>query len=131
MKVRTVVVGVDPSPNARAAFEWARTFASAFGADLVAVHAVGLLEHASARASASSAKWWDELDAPEVELRRVMRDGNPVSLLQAVRDEENADLVVVGSRGKGGAPSVQLGSTSSQLLRSGTVPIVVVPWAGA
>jgi nucleotide-binding universal stress UspA family protein len=131
MRVRTVVVGVDPSPNARVAFDWARTFAVAFGAELVVVHAVGLLEHAGVEGSPSSMTWWDELDAPGVELRRVVRDGNPVSLLQAVRDEEHADLVVVGARGKGDAPSRQLGSTSSQLLLSGSVPVVVVPIAAS
>jgi nucleotide-binding universal stress UspA family protein len=43
--VNTVLVGVDGSDDARRAVAWAADAAASFGAKLIAVHAVGLLEH--------------------------------------------------------------------------------------
>jgi nucleotide-binding universal stress UspA family protein len=123
MTVSTIAVGVDASPDARRAFEWAADLARALPAELVVVHAVGLLEHGSHDAHA----WFDALDAPGVHLRRILRDGPPAQTLQAVGNEVGADLLVVGSRGIGGAPSRLLGSTSTQVVHEATVPVVVVP----
>ena len=50
-----------------------------------------------------------------------LRDGNPVQVLLAVADEVDADLIVVGSRGFGGFPTLLLGSTSTQLAQHSPV----------
>jgi nucleotide-binding universal stress UspA family protein len=123
MTPRTIAVGVDGSGDARRAFEWAATLARALDASLVVVHAVGLLEHGAHDSHA----WFDVLDAPGTRVRKVLRDGNPADTLRAVGEEEEADLLVVGSRGIGGTPSRLLGSTSTQLLQESTVPVVVIP----
>jgi nucleotide-binding universal stress UspA family protein len=125
MSVHTIAVGVDGSEAARLAFDWATALARSLDAELVVVHAVGLLEHRAHEAL----DWLDALDAHGVPTRTVVRDGNPALTLQAVGREEGADLLVVGSRGIGGAPSRLLGSTSAQLVRESGVPVVVVPHA--
>jgi nucleotide-binding universal stress UspA family protein len=43
--MKTIVVGVDGSADSRRAVEWAGDLAEENGARVVAVHAVGLLEH--------------------------------------------------------------------------------------
>jgi nucleotide-binding universal stress UspA family protein len=123
MTVHTIAVGVDGSAEARRAFDWAAALARSLDAMLVVVHAVGLLEHRAQEPR----DWLDALEAPGVRARTVVRDGNPALTLQAVGREEGADLLVVGSRGIGGAPSRLLGSTSAQLVRESEVPVVVVP----
>ena len=122
MTVTTIAVGVDGSDCARRAFDWASDLARTLDAELVVVHAIGLLEHG---AHADRA-WFDALDAPGVRVRRVVRDGNPALTLQAVGEEEGADLLVVGSRGTGGMPSLLLGSTSTRLVQEAMVPVTVV-----
>jgi nucleotide-binding universal stress UspA family protein len=127
MTVRTIAVGVDGSAEAHRAFDWAAALARPLDADLVVVHAVGLLEHRAHE----QLDWLEALDAAGVRIRTVVRDGNPALLLQAIGREVGADLLVVGSRGIGGGPSRVLGSTSAQLVQESDVPVVVVPHAPA
>jgi nucleotide-binding universal stress UspA family protein len=62
-----------------------------------------------------------------VRCRHLLRDGNPVSVILAVADEEAVDLIVVGSRGLGGYPELLLGSTSTQIAQRSSRPVVIVP----
>ena len=139
MSLERIVVGVDGSEDSAAAVGWAARLAEATGAEVVAVHALGLLEHVGAgppiptqphrdeiRGLFESA-WCAPLDRAAVRCRRVVRDGNPVDVLLAVAGQEAADLVVVGSRGVGGHPELLLGSTSSQLAQRSRCPVTIVP----
>ncbi|MFN0090114.1 MAG: universal stress protein [Acidimicrobiales bacterium] len=125
--VRLIVVGVDGSAAARAALDWAVAAGRAFGAEVAAVHAVGVQEAAAGEAvrAAFEGEWTAGLD--EVAHRRLLRYGPPeLALLAAVR-ELDADLVVVASRGLGGAAVV--GSTSQHLVETCPTPLVIVPGA--
>ena len=135
---RRIVVGVDGSAVARRALSWAVDLAQAIGAEVVAVHALGLLtqvsgatapvvEHRHEVARAFEDEWCAPLRHSAVEHRCVLVDGNPVTALAAAAEELGAGLVVVGSRGTGGFPGLQLGSTSHQLVQHSTTPVVVIP----
>lgn len=138
--VRRIVVGIDGSANSVAAVEWAAGLAAALGADVVAVHALGLLDrlgpgeqpvpaarHREEIRRAVTEEWTAAFDRLGVPCRRVVRDGPPVDVLLAVADEERADLLVLGCRGLGGFPEQLLGSTSTQVAQRARVPVVVVP----
>ena len=139
MTVERILVGVDGSDNSRAALEWAAALALATGAEVVAVHAVGLLEQleGDVRVPAQShrqeiqdlleQRWCAPLDGAGVRSRRLLRDGPPVLALLAAADETEADLVVVGQRGTGGFPALLLGSTSTQLAQHCRRPLTIVP----
>ena len=55
------------------------------------------------------------LERSGVRSRRLVRDGPPVPVLLALAEEEDADVIVVGSRGLGERPELLLGSTSTQV----------------
>jgi nucleotide-binding universal stress UspA family protein len=141
MKMDRIVVAVDGSANSIAAVRWAADLAVVTGAEVVAVHAVGLLEgrdaegprptqsHRDEIRARFESTWCSPLVAADVPSRRLLRDGNPVSVILAVADEEAADLVVVGSRGLGGYPELLLGSTSTQIAQRSSRPVVIVPTA--
>ncbi|SUD49373.1 Universal stress protein Rv2005c/MT2061 [Nocardia otitidiscaviarum] len=61
---------------------------------------------------------------PDVPVRRILVMDRPVRAL--LDESENAQLVVVGSHGRGGFTGMLLGSTSSALLHSVDCPAVVV-----
>ena len=136
-----VVVGVDCTSNSQPAIGFALREASMRGVDLVAVHAWSDLELGSVLTRDEEGPWadselaektslaeslagWSE-DYPDVTIRRVVVQDRPVREL--VRASESAQLIVVGSRGRGGFASMLLGSTSRALLHSVDVPVVVVP----
>ncbi len=139
MKIERIVVGVDGSDNSHTALAWAADLARALDAEVVAVHSVGLLERFAAgqhdQDDANSADtrhlfdtdWCAVLDDPTVRSTRLLRDGNPVSVLLSAAEEFDAGLVVVGSRGLGGYPELLLGSTSTQVAQRCNRPVVIIP----
>lgn len=132
-----VVVGVDGSPASEAAIAYAFEQAAFRDAELVAVHAwsdltieaspvvydVDAVEQEARRVLAERLAGWSD-KYPDVTVRRVTTEDRPVqALLTAAAD---AQLLVVGCRGRGGFASLLLGSTSQSLLYHATLPIVIV-----
>ena len=138
MKIERVLVGVDGSANSRAAVQWAAGLASDLGSEVIAVHALGLLDRIDDRGQVATqpnrdrirevfeSSWCEPLDRAGVRCRRLTRDGHPVDVLLAVADEEGADLLVVGSRGLGDHHELLLGSTSTQVAQHSSRPVVIV-----
>lgn len=140
-----VVVGVDGSPASESALALAFDEASVRGADLVAVHTWIEISSQSAYAYQFNVDWeasetrerellaermagWQE-KYPDVTVRRVVTRDQPVhSLLEHAAD---AQLLVVGSRGRGGFSGMLLGSTSQALIYHAPCPLLVVRPAAA
>lgn len=53
--------------------------------------------------------------------------GSPIEVLVRVVEDEHADLLVVGTRGRGAMRSVPLGSVAHEMLAVSPCPVVVVP----
>lgn len=138
-----IVVGVDGSAHARRALAHAIDEARRRGATVDAVYAhappvhwaapeFGVLvprpesevvEDATALLRRELAHVPDD-----VVVRPVVVEGPAArALLETAR---GADLLVVGSRGRGGFLGLLLGSTSHQVVTHATCPVVVVPMAG-
>lgn len=139
--ITRIVVGVDGSPAARKALSYALDEAIAWGAELTAVAAVPMTtgmgslawipasvdrESVVADARAGLDATIDAvLQGREFNVRRHALDGNPAALLAEFSTA--VDLVVVGTRGRGGFAGLLLGSTSQAVLNHTTCPVMVVP----
>ncbi|MCX4092994.1 universal stress protein [Nocardia sp. alder85J] len=135
--VEPVVVGVDGTANSVPALEIAFEEASRRKVGLTAVHAwsdmsAGLdvsitgwdaLRDSEDAVFAESLAGWSER-YPDVEVRRILARDHPTrALLEAA---ERAQLVVVGSHGRGGFAGMLIGSTSNALAHAAQCPIVIV-----
>ena len=141
--VGTIVVGLDGSTNSHEAVHWAAGLARALDAEVVAVHALGLLDRLEADGpmvptqphrveivERANGRWVEPLVEAGVRYRVVLHDGNPIDVVLHVIDEVGADLVVLGSRGIGGSPAMLLGSTSSHVASRSPCPVMIIPASG-
>ena len=133
-----VVVGVDGSPTSEAATAFAFEAASLRRVPLVAVH---VWRDVLVDATMAPLLDWDVIDSderevlaerlagwtekyPDVPVRRLVARDRPARAL--VEESGRAQLVVVGSRGRGGFRGLLLGSVSQALLHNAHCPVAVV-----
>lgn len=137
-----VVVGIDGSEVSAKATEWAFAEASARNTTLIAVHTwMDPQVQAAAAGIALTEEDWKQLEDqqletlserlagfsdryPDVNVERfVTRDRAVRALVEKAQD---AQIVVVGSHGRGGFTGMVLGSTSRALLQAAPCPVMVV-----
>ena len=132
-----IVVGVDESPAATAALQWAYSYGQTRRQPVTAVMAWDYID----KRHADAPSVFDARYSPEVaeqELHKIIDralgpdsgvvaapvlDKPEPGLLDASKD---ADLVVVGARGVGGFRGLLLGSVSRWILHHATCPVTVV-----
>ncbi|MFI0980942.1 universal stress protein [Streptomyces sp. NPDC021093] len=136
---RPLIVGVDGSEPSLAALDWAADEAAARGAPLLVVHAsrwdeYAALEPAFGLGRPSVQVYADDIAATAVERAARRRPGVRVTstvvgedpAFALVRLAEDADAVVVGSRGHGELAELLLGSVSLTVAARATSPVIVV-----
>jgi nucleotide-binding universal stress UspA family protein len=70
--------------------------------------------------------WCKPLRDSGLPYRTVIEDGRAASVIASVADREEADLVVVGRRGRGSVSELVLGSVSHELAQHCKHPLVVI-----
>ncbi|MFD6677758.1 universal stress protein [Rhodococcus zopfii] len=135
-----VVVGIDGSPMSELATEIAFDEASYRGVGVVAVHAwtdmgpLGLaglnwapiewrnIKDREEEVLAERLSGWQER-YPDVDVHKIVVSDDPVPRL--LEQAQNAQLVVVGSHGRGGFEGMLLGSVSRAVVNSAGIPVIV------
>ncbi len=139
---RRILAAVDLSDAARPTLHWAQRYAALFGAELLVMHVVeavpllpestvvpnpalqpeAIFEHSETLFEESV---WPLVHYPKAD--RLLRRG---TVLETVRDQVatwKADLLVVGSHGKGFVNRLLLGSTTQRLADDLPTSVLVVP----
>lgn len=143
---RRIVVGVDGSEDSRHALRFALRQASRVeGGNVVVVHSwrvmtpfdtislgqeewgppTELLDHRSQEMISEMLDRVVDSETERVGVTVLRTDDDPVDALVGAGD--SADLIVVGSRGRGSVRGLLLGSVSQGVLHSAKVPVVVLP----
>ena len=142
----SIVCGVDGSADSEAALAVAAELAEGLGARLVLAHvtdhvpayaAVGpmaamprpapmaVIEGINETGARLVAEMAQAAGLEEAEQRVV--SGIAAERLADVADEQMADMIVVGSRGRGAFKAALLGSVSGELIGVARCPVLVVP----
>ena len=135
------VVGIDGSQTSIEALRWAIEEAKLRGATIDAVNAwnypvvvvpgaIVPLEPTADQAIDVQVELNDALDAVDadnaaVPINPIVAEGPAATVLR--ESAKDADLLVVGSTGKGGLRGLLLGSVSKELLHHPPCPVVVIP----
>lgn len=135
-----IVVGVDGSEQSRKALDFAVEEAQRRDADLEAVMAYrSVVYYPGMEFSSVPPPPKEQIEAetmavllkavadvpPSVRLDPIVTDGTSAGVL--IDASKGADLLIVGSRGRGGFKGLLLGSTSHQVVSHAHCPVVVIP----
>ena len=144
MALQRLLVGTDGSEAAIRAVAWAASLARQLDAEVIAVHVftfdpaqlsddlVVLPEEEMERLKEKSRSfldgtWSAPLRSAGARFRTLLETGNAARALLDAAKREGADLIIVGSRGRGGFREMLLGSVGHHLTHHSPVPVVIVP----
>ena len=138
-----IVVATDFSECAQEAWELARRIAAAPGSALVLTHVLtevplygeGVFNIETARKVRDGARQWAEAAledwvgkarAAGLSARAALRTGVPHQEIVALAGDERADLIVIGTHGRGGIARALLGSVADRVARLAPCPVLTV-----
>jgi nucleotide-binding universal stress UspA family protein len=140
VSIDRIVVGVDGSEGSGRGMAVAIDLAGPLGAEVIAVHAFEPLSYVGkveppldfARIKDDTekllrAEWCKPLADAGIEFSTVVIDEDPVHALVDVAASQDADLIVIGTRGIGGVRGKVLGSVAAKVPHHTKLPIVIVP----
>ena len=139
--MRTILIASDGSPEGREAVAYGLELAAGMGAKATILEVIPPTDWTSldrgsvVRPLTETLPWRgdDSLDDAErlarehgVELTVEVLAGDPSDEIVAFADNQEVDLVVIGSRGRGTLARAALGSVSESVLREARRPVLVV-----
>jgi universal stress protein A len=136
----SILCPVDFSALSARSLRQALSIADSSGARLTLLHVTDPLLDAAARAAGTEETIADQTQA---ELRKLLDEVRPEGvkgsmtvavavgepaheILRHARDAA-ADLIVMGTQGRGAAQRFLMGSTATRVLQAATIPVLVVP----
>ena len=138
-----IVMPTDFSDCAREAWELAKRVSRATGGELIVSHVlpeplrlgqVVFVGEPTSPAGQSARAWVEaaledlvsEARAHGLEARAVLRTGVADEEIVALALDERADLIVIGTHGRGGMNRLLLGSVADRVIRRAPCPVLIV-----
>jgi nucleotide-binding universal stress UspA family protein len=148
-QISKIVVPIDGSENSMEAADYAVKMAERYGSEVAVVHVIHMdqslqllgiyrlhgsdpIKKKMEEARAEAQKWFAEIST-NAEQRKVRVKTDviefPMSIVATIVEyavSENADLIVIGTRGRSGISKMLLGSVASGVVTYAPCPVVVV-----
>lgn len=150
-EIKRILFATDNSEYADHAFTYVACFAKQFKAKVTLLHVVHEFKDMVAfdfgiERSVAAEKWFSvnneyfqEIKARFNDLAKkkysgesieiddiIVEKGNPVKMIIQVAKDRNCDMIVMGSKGKGGLEDAMMGETSAGVLRRAKIPVLIV-----
>jgi nucleotide-binding universal stress UspA family protein len=148
IKIEKILFPTDFSEHSEHAFSYALSFAKEYGARIVMLHVVEDVQYLAnaymfdvpmmpsfadmeqSRLKEMSEFIEREVDDPSIVIEKSVRHGRPfLEIIQAARDEE-VDLIVTATHGRGGIEHVLFGSTAEKVVRKAPCPVLSIRTPG-
>ena len=140
MMYKKILVPTDGSEFAKKAGKHALFLSKVSGAEIVAVSVTennfvnGLplddeiyqLNQILKERSEENLKEFDELNDDDLKITHVIREGSPARVILEVAQEEDIDLIGMGSSGKSGFDRFIMGSVADKVVNSAKCAVLVV-----
>ena len=147
INLKRILVPTDFSESARHALLYGQSFAKEYGAELLLLHVVENLtvgyasdlfpvpmaevfEEISGYAKAELKKLGDEARGKGLNVRELVIQGKPSAEIVRVAQEETADIIVLGTHGKGMLDKALFGSTAERVIRRAPCPVLTCGLVG-
>lgn len=140
---RNIVIATDGSENTQRAISYGIEIAKLSGATVHALYVVDTSAFSSIPMSSDGG--WEAMfeilrkegeravstvktqgEAAGIDVREVVWEGNPSSVILEFAENNSIDLIVIGTLGKTGLDRFLLGSVAEKVVRGSTVPVMVV-----
>jgi len=143
IKRKPILVAVDGSESATRALATAIELAQSLETEVVAAYVIptpGAFEYGDAMTlpveldlswrtgmkEAFEEEWCKPLRDSGLKYRLIVEDGRPASVIAGLAESVDAQMVVVGRRGRGGIAELLLGSVSHELALQSKRPLLLV-----
>lgn len=138
--MKQILIATDGSPSAQEAVDVGLELAKEQGADVTFVHVTPAEEIRGGRGGAHALTQREEIDESETPLKDAGEAaeaagvsyalerfaGETVATIVALADSKDADLIVLGNRGRSAVTAAILGSVSQGVLHHAKRPVLVV-----
>lgn len=144
MQVKSILCPIDFSDFSAAAFQYALSLAEYYKARLLVLHVVEVWKYPFADYAAQEAdyakfskalneggevklqRFLKQYPAEGVQLELVVRQGNAPNCVLSFAQNQNMELIVMGTHGRRGFDRLVLGSTTDRVIRKAACPVLVV-----
>jgi nucleotide-binding universal stress UspA family protein len=142
IQVRKILVPIDFSDHVAPVIEWATHLAAEHESQVVLLHAYHLpvefqqLEGAylpddfwsnvKTETEQSLARYAEEIRAKGLTVETVAREGYPATVIEEEAERQDADLIVIGTRGLSGLKHLLLGSIAERVVQRAPCPVLTV-----
>jgi nucleotide-binding universal stress UspA family protein len=131
--IQRILCPIDFSETSSAAVALADRLAAALGAEVVLAHAFDVPETYSSKGQyrpadpAVAARLEDvKLAAPAARVKRILHAGLPGEVICWLAQDQQCDLIVMGTHGRTGLAHLFLGSVAEFVLRHARCPVLTV-----
>lgn len=144
INLKRILAPTDFSEHSRNALRYAAAFAERFGAEIILLHVfqdlavsgpeavavgppiVAPIEQFLESARHSLKRLIEECHLEQLAIRAEVRPGMPFDEIITLATEEDVDLIVMGTHGRGWLAHVLLGSVTEKVVRKAPCPVLTV-----
>jgi nucleotide-binding universal stress UspA family protein len=148
IQIEKILFPTDFSEHSKHAFGYALSFAKEYGATLYMLHVVEDIQYLAnaymfdvpmmpsfadmeqTRLKEMQEFIDQEVSDPNVKIEKIIRHGRPFIEILAVAREENVDLIVTATHGRGGLEHVLFGSVAEKVVRKAPCPVLSIRLPG-